>query len=383
MKAIINGRILLPDSEMRGQALLFDQSVVGFADEKAAGRCADELIDAHGLYVSPGLIDTHIHGYTGADFTDDDDDAIPSGARGLTANGVTAFLVTTGAEPVDRLEKTFGRVRRLMEESKDPDFEGAEIVGVHAEGPFINPERKGAMDEKSIIPFDLDFVRRWRDVIRVMTIAPEMPGGDAFIRAVREETDVLLSMGHTNMTFEQGLAAVRGGVTRATHLFNAMSPLRHREPGAVGAALASDIYTELIADTYHVHPGLYPMLYAIKRDKLVIVTDTGRYVGMPEGEYIWQGEKTIVDSHLCRLADGTIAGSVLKLNEGVRNLRDHAAIPLYSAVRAASLSAAESAGIGSRKGSLEPGKDADIILMDENCRVEMTIIRGKCKYRGK
>ena len=381
MKAIINGRILLPETEIQEQALLFDEQIVGVVSEAEARSRADEIIDAAGRYVAPGLIDTHTHGYAGLEFTDGVPDGIRRVAAALPENGVTAFLVTTGTEPWPVLRRTFDEAAAMMRASRDPAFVGAEILGVHAEGPFINPARKGAMDERSIQPFDLENVLPYRDVIRVMTVAPEMPGGLAFIREIASRTNIRLSMGHTDATFEQAMAGIEAGITRATHLFNAMSPLRHRAPGAVGAALTSNVYTELIADTFHVDAGLYPLLVRAKGSRLVVITDAIRYIGMPDGVYTFNGQNFHLSGASCRLDDGTIAGSVLTMNRGVRNLRDHAGIPMYQAVRAASLSAAESAGVEVSKGSLEPGKDADVILLDEDCAVAMTFVRGECKYR--
>ena len=380
-KAIINGRILLPDAEVRGKALLFDSRIKGITSQEEAFEQAEEIIDARGMYVSPGLIDTHTHGYAGVEFVDGTPGCIRKAALALPETGVTSFLVTTATDPWDVLEAVFDETAQLMAESCTPAFGGAEILGVHAEGPFINPTRKGAMTEKNIRPFDLERVLPYRDLIRVMTVAPEMPGGLDFIRAIRERTDIRLSMGHTDATFEEAMAGFRAGITRATHLFNAMSPLKHRAPGAVGAALTADVYTELIGDTHHVDAALYPLVIRAKGNKLVLVTDASRYIGMPEGEYEFNGEKYIVEDHLCKLADGTIAGSMLTMNIGVRNLRDYGGIPMYQAARIGSLNAAESCGMAARKGSLEEGKDADIVLMDEECGVYQTYVRGNCKYK--
>ncbi len=380
MKAIINGRILMPDAEIRGKALLFDRKIAGLAEEAEVRGRAEDIIDAQGMYVSPGFIDTHTHGYAGVEYIDDTPGCIRKAALALPETGVTSFLVTTATDPWDVLDRVFAETAELMPETRDPGFGGAEILGVHAEGPFINAARKGAMNEGNIKVFDIDRILPYKGVIRVMTVAPELPGGLEFIRTVKEKTDIRLSMGHTDATFDEAMAGFRAGITRATHLFNAMSPLRHRAPGAVGAALTADIYTELIGDTHHVDAALYPLLIRAKGNKLVLITDASRFIGMPEGEYEINGEKYLVEDSLCKLADGTIAGSVLTMNIGVRNLRDYGHIPMYQAARIGSLNAAESAGADAEKGSLEPGKDADIVLMDEQCTVYRTYVRGVCKY---
>lgn len=379
-KAIINGRILLPESEIRGKALLYNERIIGLVEESAAREAADEIIDAQGLYVSPGLVDTHIHGYQGADATDGDIDGLRHMAKGLLENGVTAFLPTTLTEKWPLLEKVLGQIRQLKEESLAPGFEGAQIMGCHLEGPFINPSKKGAQNEAYILPMEPERVLPYADVIRVLTCAPEMPGGSRFVQVLKEKTDICLSIGHTGANYDQAISAFHLGVTRSTHTFNAMTPMMHRDPGVAGAALTSDVYCELIPDTFHVNKGLFPLMVKMKGNKLVLITDALRSAGMPDGEYENGGQIFILKGIECRLQDGTIAGSVLRFNHGVRNLRDHASIPLHQAVRAASLNAAESAGLAAVKGSLTPGKDADIILMDEACEVYRTIVRGVSKF---
>ena len=380
MKAIVNGTILTPDEKISGKALLYDETVLGIVSPEEARSAAAEVTDAEGLYVAPGLVDTHIHGYGGTDTSDGDPEGIRRMAGRLVENGVTSFLPTTLTVAWQRLEAICAGARGLREESRKPDFPGAEILGIHLEGPFINPARKGAQNPDYILAPDAARILPLADIIRVVTLAPEMPGGEACIRALREKTDIAVSMGHSDASFEQAMAGIAQGVTRATHLFNAMTQMINRKLGVVGAALLSDVYTELIADTFHVSRELFPLLCRVKGDRLVLITDALRAAGMPDGEYENGGQRFTLKGIECRLPDGTIAGSVLRLNEGVRNLRDYGGIPLSRAVRAASLSAAESVGLAGRKGSLEPGKDADIVLMDGDCRVRMTIVRGQIKY---
>ncbi len=380
MKAIINGRILLPNGEVRGKALLFNDRIQGIVDEKQAAREAAEVIDAGGLYVSPGLVDVHIHGYKGVDVSDDDTDGVRRMAGDLLANGVTTFLPTTLTYAWERLVSVCEHMRGAVAESRTDDFIGAEIAGIHLEGPFVNPAYKGAQNEAYILAPNAELILPLADIIKVITLAPELPGGLECVRTLKQQTNIAVSIGHSSATYEEATAAIGCGVTRATHLFNAMSPLSHRKPGVVGAALTSDIYTELIGDTFHVDKALYPLLLKAKPGRLVLITDALRSAGMPDGEYENGGQKFTVQGVECRLADGTIAGSVLRLNIGVKNLRDYGNIPMYRAVRAASLNAAESANLAAAKGSLTPGKDADIVLMNEECGVMKTFVRGICKY---
>lgn len=380
IKAIINGTILLPDAEITGRALLFDEKILGIADVDIARAQADEVIDARGLTVAPGLVDVHIHGYLGADTSDADKDGVRKMARGILANGVTSFLPTTMTVGWDILEEVFGQLRALKTESEQAGFDGAQILGCHAEGPFINPAKKGAQAGECILPPDANKVLPYKDMIKLLTFAPEMPGGMAFAREIRLNSDIRLSIGHTDATFEQAIECLENGADHITHTFNAMTALNHRAPGVVGAALSSDAYSELIADTFHVNKGLFKMFQRIKGDRLVLITDCTRAGGLADGEYTLGGQPIFVKGIECRLADGTIAGSVLKLNNAVRNLRDNAGITLREAVNAASLNAARSIGVDDKKGSLTVGKDADIILIDENCAVHSTFVRGQRLY---
>jgi N-acetylglucosamine-6-phosphate deacetylase len=378
MKALVNGTILMRDRAIEGKALLFDDTITGVIDREDTGGC--ETIDARGLYITPGLVDVHIHGYLGDDASDGNADGLRRIARALLANGVTSFLPTTMTMPWDVLEKAFAAVRTVMNESAKTGFSGAQILGCHAEGPFINPEKKGCQDSAAILPPDADKALEHQDVIRLMTIAPEMPGGMAFIRRLTSESGITLSMGHTAATYEQALAAFHAGVTHVTHLFNAMTGLHHRNPGTVGAALGHDVTCELIADTFHVHPGLFRVLRDLKGNRLALVTDCTRAGGLKDGAYTLGGQTFHVNGMECRLADGTIAGSVLKLNEAVRNMRIHADIPLYEAVAMASANPAASIGADKTKGALEAGRDADIVLMDGECRVYQVYLKGCNAY---
>ena len=380
MKAIVNGRILLPDREIIGKALLFDGEIAGTADPGETH--AEEIIDADGAYVAPGLVDVHMHGYRGDDASDGDAEGLRRIAERVTENGVTAFLPTTMTVPEHLLDQAFQAIRRMAAESRKPDFPGAEIAGCHAEGPFISPARKGAQAEEAIRKPDPEWTLRYADIIRVMTFAPELPGADELIREITRDGRIRLSIGHTDAGFDRARQAVKEGAARFTHLFNAMAPLHHREPGAAGAALAGNAWAEVIADGFHVHPGLFPMLHRTLGERLVLITDCVRAGGMPDGRYTLGGQPFTLRGNECRMADGTIAGSVLKMNEAVRNYREYAHIPMYEAVRAGSLNAAESAGIAEDRGSLTPGRQADIILMDDSCRVLRTIVRGRTVFRA-
>ena len=231
---ITNGKIILPDAIVCGKSLAYDGEsgkIVGISDELPANA---EIIDAKGNYVAPGLVDIHIHGYLGEDTSDAKPEGIRKMAYGVIQNGVTAFLPTTMTVEKDQIVAALNAVRSLKEESKT--WGGAEIIGVHAEGPFINPSKKGAQAEENILTPDADFIIENEDIIRIVTLAPEMDEGHKCIKKLAAESSVLVSMGHTDAKFEEAMSAAKDGVNHATHLFNAMSALAHRNPGVVGAA---------------------------------------------------------------------------------------------------------------------------------------------------
>ena len=379
MNAIVGGKIILKDDILEGCALLYSDVIEGIVPESQVPQDA-AVIDAKGGYVAPGLIDLHIHGYLGKDVCDGEEASIRTIAKGLLANGVTGFLPTTMTVDMAVIQKALEVLRALKEESRS--WDGSAILGCHAEGPFISAERKGAQNPAHILKPDAAFVKEYADIIKIITLAPEEDADFAAIREISKETDVLISMGHTSADYETAVKSVESGVRHATHLFNAMTPLAHREPGVVGAALNTDVSCELIADTFHVSPALYDMLWKLKGRKLCFITDCLPAGGLPYGEYTLGGNKILYNDIVCRLPDGTVAGSVLPLNQGVWNVFTNSSIPLHECVNCASLNPAAAIGLADRKGSLEAGKDADIIICDEAFKVQKTIIGGVTKYEN-
>ena len=383
MVAIKNGKIILENEIVLGKALIFTDKIEGIVEECDIPADAS-VIDAEGGYVSPGLIELHIHGYLGKDVCDACEESIRIISKGLLENGVTGYLPTTMTVDMEVIKGAIESVRALMAESRTPEFDGTTILGVHAEGPFISESKKGAQDPRYILKPDADFVKANADVIRVITLAPEEDDADfSAIKRITTETDVVVSMGHTSADYDTAIAGVKAGVRHATHLFNAMTPLTHRGPGVVGAALNCDeVSTELIVDTHHVNKALFDTVYKLKGRKLCFITDCLPAGGLPEGEYTLGGAKIIYKNDLCRLEDGTIAGSVLKLNKGVWNVYTNSKIPLNECVNCASLNPATTLGIADRKGSIAKGKDADIVILDNEFNVRKTIIGGKIKYEA-
>ena len=380
MKAIVGGKIILKDKILENYALLYTDKIEDIISENLIPENA-EIIDAQGGYVATGLIDMHIHGYLGKDVCDGEEESIRIISKGLLSNGVTGYLPTTMTEDMKVIRKALETCGVLMEESKN--WDGSIILGCHAEGPFISESKKGAQDAKYILKPDASLVKEYKDVIKTITLAPECDTEDfAAIREICRDTDVVVSMGHTSADYETAMASINAGVKHTTHLFNAMTPLTHRAPGVVGAALNGDVSVELIVDTVHVDKSLYNMLWKLKGRKLCFITDCLPAGGLPVGEYTLGGQKIIFDGTICKLQDGTIAGSVLHLNKGVWNVYENSDIPLYECVNCASLNPATVLGLDKIKGSLETGKDADIIITDNQFNITKTIIGGEVKYES-
>lgn len=372
MKAIINGKIVTPNSIIEDKVLVFDKFIIGVFDDAPSG-C--EVIDADGLYVCPGLIDVHIHGCMGFDVMDDTCEAIKVMSERIAKNGVTSFLPTTMTMEQASISKALDNVRGYMSQ----DLDGAHVLGAHLEGPFVNTQYKGAQNEDFIVKPNWEFVRDYADVIRLVTYAPECDIDFVFTKAVMElNANITLSIGHSAASYAEACAAITQGCSHVTHMFNAMTPLNHRDPGVVGAALMSDVFVELIADKIHVSPHLFQFVFDNKgEDKVVLITDSMRAGCMDDGDYDFGGQAVRVENGAARLYDGTLAGSVLSLNDAVQNFYENCHVSLPVAVKMASLNPARSIGMEAQKGSLEAGKDADIALFDSNFDCRMTIVNGR------
>ncbi len=380
MKCIINGKVILENGIFDNLVIIFDKKIEKIEKLDAVDTSKYEIIDAKGNFVSPGLVDMHIHGYLGADVSDGDYEGVKTMADGILKNGVTSWCPTTMTVSKAEIENAFASVRKVKNSN---EFYGAKIIGVNSEGPFINPSKKGAQAEEHILKPDADFIIKHSDIVKVFTVAPEVDGALECIEKVTDNTDVLISMGHTNATFEEALLGIEKGIRHTTHLFNAMTALSHRSPGVVGAALSSDsVSTELIADTFHVSKGLFSLIAKIKGDKLCLITDCIRAGGMPDGDYTLGGQPVHKKGIQCLMDDGTIAGSVLKLNEAVYNLYENAQIPMHEAVKCATLNPAKAMGVDGEIGSLDVGKCADIVIANEKFEILTVIVDGQIRYKG-
>lgn len=327
----------------------------------------DLAVDCAGSYtVVPGFVDVHIHGCAGADTCDATREALEAMAAFLLAHGVTSFCPTTMTTSRETIQAALLAAKDMMDH---PMEEGARVVGVNMEGPFIARERKGAQKEEDILPPDFPLFQRFYEesggIVRLVDVAPEQPGGLDFVEKASQLCTV--SIAHTTADYDQAKAAFDKGVTHATHLFNAMSGLHHRKPGVVGAVFDdSRVRGELICDGFHIHPAVLRAAFRLLGDRALIVSDSMRANGMPEGEaFDLGGQMVTVHQGKALLPDGTIAGSVTNLHQEIKNLVSFG-VPFEQAVKAATLLPARAIGLDGEIGSIAPGKRADLVVLDEN-----------------
>jgi len=385
---IINGTIITPFHLVSGKAIIVEKGrireIVNEEELNTATLTGAEVIEGKDKFIVPGYIDIHVHGGGGSDVMDGDYEAINQIAIAHSHFGTTSFLPTTMTMSKDKIIRSLRSICGAVKKGT----EGAEILGIHMEGPYINPEKKGAQKEEDIkkisIEEFLEFNQASGNLIRLVTIAPEMPGAIGLIKYLYKQ-GIIASVGHTNATYVQVQAGIQAGLSHVTHAFNAMRELHHREPGVVGAALTSpELTVEVIADGIHIHPIVLKILTKIKEgEKIVLITDAMRAAGIKEGTYDLGGQEVIVAKGQARLKDGTLAGSVLTMDKAVKNMVNKVGIQLPKAIQMASFNPARSIGIDDKKGSLEPGKDADIVILNKNLETELTIVAGKIVYRRK
>lgn len=386
MKAIINGKIIKQDTILEGQVLVYDKKIVKiipkeeFEQELLIQKTAyTEILDASEDYVSPGFIDLHIHGAGGKDIMDGELDALQTISKVIAANGTTGFLPTTITMPIERIRDSFEVIKQAMQ----GEIQGARILGAHMEGPFINKKYKGAQNETYIKETDFENIRGYEEVIKILTYAPELDRDLSFLKKIKENTVISVSLGHSNANYEEAMLAIQNGVSRITHLFNAMIPFGHRNPGIIGAAFNQPVSCEIIADNIHIHPGIYQTLINIKgKDKIILITDSIRAGCMKDGISELGGQKVIVKEEAARLEDGTLAGSILTLNRAIQNIYENTSLTLFDAVALASINPAKDIGIESYKGSLDLGKDADITIFDEAFQIKKTIVEGRTIFEA-
>ena len=353
--------------------------------ENKSEYIAGNRIDLKGMTAAPGLIDIHVHGGNGIAFgLGNLAEELKKYSKWVAHFGVTGFIITiTGPDP-DFILRTIRAYIPLLEE----DYHGAQPLGLHLEGPFINPQKHGAFNPAWIRPPSLKEMRAYLDAgkgwIRHVSLAPELSGADE-VADLLSDSGVRAALAHSNADYKTASRALRGKFTHVTHSFNAQSPLHHRQPGVVGAVLSSEkVSAELIADSVHVHPAAMRILTrCLGVERIVLITDAMPGAGLPDGTYTLLGQQAVIKNGKALLPDGTLAGSTATMDVCVRNMVGQVGVSFADALRMAAYNPAEVIGIDDSIGSLAPGKKANIAVFDKNLNVKMTFINGNLVYEEK
>lgn len=340
----------------------------------------EDILDANGQYVSPGFIDVHIHGAGGCDTMDGTIESINTISKTIVRHGTTAFTPTTMTVSIEDIRKSLAAIKDV----KDTGSQGAQILGVHLEGPFISPNAIGAQNPNYILSPSIsnynEIVQDYEDIITSITLAPEVDGAKELIKYLSSR-GIVCSLGHSKATYEEAIEAIECGACHTTHLFNAMSPLTHRNPGIVGATFDSNITTETISDGVHISYPVLRITYKQKgSDNVLLVSDSMMACCMPNGNYELGGQNVTVTNGEARLKNGALAGSVLTLDKAVRNVYKNSTLPLYEIIKMASYNGAKHCKVHDHKGQIKEGYDADLILFDNDININKVFVLGKEVY---
>lgn len=364
---IKGGKVFQEDGSFLEQAIYInDHRLVDKAEYQDDG----EVIDAEGLLVLPGLVDIHSHGAAGEDFSDGNPEELKKILQYEKRCGITSYCPTSMTFPKERLRQIFASIKGAQTE------DGATVVGINMEGPFLDPAKKGAHVEKWIAAPDVAFVRELNQdadgLVRLVTLAPNMDGAEEFIKEMHEE--VCISLGHTAADYDCASRAMKLGAHHVTHLYNAMQPFGHRAPGLIGAAMDDpECMVELICDGYHIHPSAIRAAFRMfGPERVILISDSMRATGMENGTYELGGQEVTVKDRKAVLKDGTLAGSATNLY-GCMCKAVEFGIPLEQAIMAATANPARSIGIFDRVGSIRIGKQADLLLVSENLELKRVI----------
>ena len=364
---IKGGKVFQEDGSFLEQAIYInDHRLVDKAEYQDDG----EVIDAEGLLVLPGLVDIHSHGAAGKDFSDGNPEGLKKILQYEKRCGITSYCPTSMTFPKERLRQIFASIKGAQTE------DGATVVGINMEGPFLDPAKKGAHVEKWIAAPDVAFVRELNQdadgLVRLVTLAPNMDGAEEFIKEMHEE--VCISLGHTAADYDCASRAMKLGAHHVTHLYNAMQPFGHRAPGLIGAAMDDpECMVEMICDGYHIHPSAIRAAFRMfGPERVILISDSMRAAGMENGTYELGGQEVTVKDRKAVLKDGTLAGSATNLY-GCMCKAVEFGIPLEQAIMAATANPARSIGIFDRVGSIRIGKQADLLLASENLELKRVI----------
>jgi N-acetylglucosamine-6-phosphate deacetylase len=377
---IAAGTIITPFEQLEERDILIGEGRIQRIDRPGTIRDVERRIDARDKLVAPGFIDVHVQGADGADVQDATTEALERIALTCARFGVTGFLATTVYRPGGEN----GHLR-VASAACSPTLKGAELLGIHLEGPFIAKGKRGMIQEDCLSAVDGAVLGRIRRLcsgrLRMMTIAPELPGALELIPAL-QAGGVVCSFGHSQADYEQTAAGIRAGIRHVTHLYNAMTAMHHRDPGPIPALLEAEaVSAQIIADGVHIHPAVLRMaLQALGETRPVLITDATQAMGLPDGRYLYNGLEYESRNGTARYLDGTLIGTSLGMSQLVARCLRHGVCGLRQAVRAASYNPACVLGLEGSKGSLEQGKDADLVILDRDLSVQMTYRSGRCVY---
>ncbi|MDP4152555.1 MAG: N-acetylglucosamine-6-phosphate deacetylase [Bacillota bacterium] len=376
-----NGNVYCHDKILNNGSFIVEEGKFAWIGSKDKAPRADKVIDLNGAAVVPGFIDVHTHGFGGISVMDaaKDPNKLIQLCKMFARNGVTSFLPTTLTASLEELKEVFGAIRDLAE----AETGGARIVGVNAEGPYISTHKAGAQNPEFIRSINKDEIQNLLsdfENIKIITIAPELEGAVDLIKEISDKT--IVSIGHTDTGYDDACRAIEAGARNMTHLFNAMSPMSHRDPGAVGAGLFSDVYVELICDGHHVHQDVLNFVCNVKnKEKILLITDSVNPAGCEPGEYDFAGLPVVVNEEAIVLKNGgNLAGSALTMDRALRNIIRFSGMPLEEALNFITANPARLLGIDHRTGTLSVDMDADFVLLDESYNVIATYVGGNCVY---
>jgi N-acetylglucosamine-6-phosphate deacetylase len=375
-------KAITPKGEIEDAGILVREGVIEFAGPRAGIELpiGSEEIDASEYTAIPGFVDVHIHGAGGRDVMEADDSALSTITGRLAKFGTTSLLATTVTASADDTCRAVEGISKFISRQYQTNEVRAEILGIHFEGPFISKARRGAQPAEFIQPPSAEVLQRFLQAAsgnaRIMTMAPELLGAMPCIDAARS-LGLVVSIGHTDATYEQARAAVAHGAHHATHVYNAMRPFSHRDPGVIGAVLTTpEVTAELIADGVHVDEIAMKLLLKAKgAEGVILISDGISATGMPDGKYMLGGLEVTMTGGICRTAEGNLAGSTLTLDRALRNIVN-LGTPLADAVRMLTLNPATLLSIEFKKGALRTGADADIILLNESLEITNVWARG-------
>jgi N-acetylglucosamine-6-phosphate deacetylase len=377
---IVNGTLLTPEKIIpKGPLVIKDEVInyVGYPEERTL-LLADRVINAAGMWITPGLIDIHTHGADGHDTMDATKEAIEGFSTFLAQHGVTSFLPTTITATKHDIQAAIDNVTQAA-----ADVTGAKIMGIHLEGPYLNTAHKGAQPEALIRKADPDEYKAWvdHDLVKLMTVAPEMDGVLDLIEA-GQRNGLEFAVGHSGATYEVMQEAANRGLRQATHTFNGMLGLHHRRPGTVGSVLVDDrIYAQVIADGVHLHPAIIQLIVKAKGiHKTILISDSIRAAGLADGEYDLGGQRVRVEQSIARISSGSLAGSTLTLDAAIRNIMDFTSLSFMEVLPMATSVPAEAMGWKDQVGVLRAGARADVVCFDADIVPRFVFVAGELIY---